>query len=99
MLLIPNEADPATPTTAIVPAIRQGPTSSQRPLSPPAPRVRSDHVNITASRRHMTSVPTAPARATSNQRFGAEPPNSEKTVVKITGIGFHDGPYCVLNCP
>jgi hypothetical protein len=37
----------------------------------------------------------APARATTSQRSGAAEPKNEKTVVNITGSGFHDGPCAV----
>ena len=38
-----------------------------------------------------------PAREISSHRFGAaSSPANEKTVVKNTGSGFHDGPLTVL---
>ncbi len=42
----------------------------------------------------IASMP--PARAITSHRFGAASPKNEKTVVKNTGSGFHDGPLTVL---
>ena len=43
----------------------------------------------------ITTAISAPARATTSHRSGDAPPNSENTVVKITGSGFHVGPPVV----
>jgi hypothetical protein len=48
-----------------------------------------------ATRKTITTVISAPARATTSHRSGCALPNSANTVVKISGNGFHDGPPAV----
>src|SRR3954465_3422698 len=58
------------------------------PPTTPAQRAAIRYANTTAS--------SAPARTTTNQSPGAtSSPNSEKTVVKSTGSGFHEDPDIV----
>ena len=47
------------------------------------------------SRKASITARIAPPRATTSHRSGAALPKIEKTVVKRTGSGFHDGPPVV----
>src|SRR3954468_5185264 len=64
------------------------PTPATMPPTTPAQRAAIRYANTTAS--------SAPARTTTSQSPGATlSPNSEKTVAKSTGSGFHDEPDMV----
>jgi hypothetical protein len=47
----------------------------------------------------ITSASSPPARAIRSHRSGAALPAMAKTVVNITGSGFHDGPLWVSSEP
>ena len=77
------------------------------PAAVARPWARMFQVMRPASLADISTLISAPARATINQRFGCAEPNSANTVVKITGSGFqleppvdaHSWPWSDLAAP
>ena len=81
---------------AIVAANRTGRT----PILRAQPTASAGTLTMSRAIRHATlnviaTAISAPARATTSHRSGEAFPKTEKTVVKITGSGFHVGPPVV----